>query len=39
MDIKIIFKTIIKVFKREGISQINNATMEKFKGNKENDYE
>ena len=39
MDIKIIFKTITKVFKREGISQINNATMEKFKGNKENDYE
>ena len=39
MDIKIIFKTITKVFKREGISQINNDTMEKFKGNKENDYE
>ena len=29
-DIKIIFKTIIKVFKREGISQEGNATMEKF---------
>ena len=31
-DIKIFFKTIIKVFEREGISQENNATMEKFKG-------
>lgn len=39
MDIKIILKTITKVFKREGISQTNNDTMEKFKGNKENDYE
>ena len=29
-DIKIIFKTIGKVFKREGISQENNATMERF---------
>lgn len=29
-DIKIILKTIIKVFKREGISQKGNATMEKF---------
>lgn len=33
-DVKIIFTTIGKVFKREGISQKNNATMEKFKGNK-----
>lgn len=33
-DIKIIFTTIGKVFKREGISQENSATMEKFKGNK-----
>lgn len=33
-DVKIIFTTIGKVFKREGISQENNATMEKFKGNK-----
>lgn len=32
-DIKIIFATIGKVFKREGISQENSATMEKFKGN------
>lgn len=34
-DIKIIIKTIGKVFKRDGISQDGNATMEKFKGNKE----
>lgn len=33
-DIKIVFKTIIKVFKREGISQENSVTMEKFQGNK-----
>lgn len=31
-DVKIILKTIIKVFKREGISQHGNQTMEKFKG-------
>ena len=31
-DIKIFFKTIIKVFARDGISQENSATMEKFKG-------
>ena len=34
-DIKIIIKTIGKVFKRDGISQEGNATMEKFKGDKE----
>lgn len=34
-DIKIVLKTVRKVFKREGISQENNVTMEKFKGNKE----
>lgn len=34
IDIKIVFKTIIKVFKREGISQENSATTEKFQGNK-----
>lgn len=34
-DIKIILKTVGKVFKREGISQTDNATMEKFQGNKE----
>lgn len=33
-DIKIILKTIKKVFIREGISQNGNATMEKFTGNK-----
>ena len=32
-DIKIIFKTVSKVLKREGISQENNATMEEFLGN------
>ena len=31
-DIKIILKTVTKVFKREGISQAENETMEKFKG-------
>ena len=31
-DTKIIFKTIVKVFKREGISQKENETMEYFKG-------
>lgn len=34
-DVKIIFETILKVFKREGISQEGNATMEAFKGNQE----
>jgi sugar transferase EpsL len=32
LDIKIIFLTIGKIFKREGISQPGNATMEEFKG-------
>ena len=32
-DVKIIFKTIGKVLKREGISQENNATMQEFTGN------
>ncbi len=31
-DVKLIFITVFKVFKREGISQDNNATMEPFKG-------
>lgn len=35
-DVKIIFMTVAKVFKREGIAQEGNATMEKFTGNKEN---
>lgn len=33
LDIKIIFKTIQKVFQREGISSDTSATMEAFKGN------
>jgi len=31
-DLKILFLTALKVFKREGISQAGNATMEKFNG-------
>ena len=34
-DVKIIIKTAIKVFKREGISGTNSDTMQKFAGNKE----
>jgi len=34
IDIKIIFMTILKVLKREGISQPGQATMEEFMGNK-----
>ncbi|MBR6533775.1 MAG: sugar transferase [Clostridia bacterium] len=34
-DTKIIFTTVLKVLKREGISQENNATMEEFKGTPE----
>lgn len=33
-DMKIIFMTVTKVFKREGIAQEGNATMEKFTGNR-----
>ncbi len=33
-DMKIIFSTVLKVLKREGISQENNATMEAFTGTK-----
>lgn len=33
MDIKILFMTVGKVIKRDGISQNGNATMEKFNGN------
>ncbi|ASK64341.1 sugar transferase [Virgibacillus phasianinus] len=32
LDIKILFLTVIKVFKSEGINQDGQATMEKFKG-------
>ena len=34
-DIKIMFKTVVKVFKRSGISQEGQATMEFFTGNKQ----
>ena len=33
VDLKVLFLTIKKVFKREGISQEGNATMEPFNGN------
>lgn len=34
LDIKILFMTVLKVFKSEGISQDGQSTAEKFKGNK-----
>ena len=34
LDIKILFLTVYKVFKRDGINQDGNVTIEKFKGNK-----
>ena len=34
-DMKIILKTVIKVFKKEGINEEGNATMRKFEGTKE----
>lgn len=34
LDIKILFLTINKVFRKEGISEKNNVTMSKFTGNK-----
>jgi len=34
LDIKILLLTILKVFKREGINQAGQATVEKFNGNK-----
>ncbi|GAB6278077.1 MAG: sugar transferase [Lentimicrobium sp.] len=34
LDIKILLKTVEKVFKREGINSQDSATMEPFKGNK-----
>lgn len=34
LDLKILFKTVLKVFKLEGISSENSVTMEKFIGNK-----
>jgi sugar transferase EpsL len=35
LDIKILFMTVSKVFKREGISQVGHATAEEFMGNEE----
>ena len=35
MDIKILFMTVINVFKRDGISSETSATMEEFMGNNE----
>jgi sugar transferase EpsL len=35
LDIKILFLTVLKVFKSEGINQDGQATMEKFKGSDE----
>ena len=34
LDIKILWMTAVKVFKREGISQSSHATAEKFRGTK-----
>ena len=34
-DIKILFETVLKVFRREGISSNTSATMEEFKGDSE----
>ncbi|KAB7707376.1 sugar transferase [Bacillus aerolatus] len=34
LDIKILFLTVLKVFKSEGISQTGHVTIEKFKGSK-----
>ncbi|MBF8436532.1 sugar transferase [Halanaerobiaceae bacterium Z-7014] len=36
LDFKIIIKTIIQVFKRDGINQKDNVTMTKFKGSENN---
>jgi len=37
-DIKIVFSTVIKVFKQEGISSDNSATMEAFAGSTDKEY-
>lgn len=34
LDLKILFRTVYKVFKREGISQADHVTMERFTGNR-----
>lgn len=33
LDIKILFMTVLKVIKKDGISQDGHVTMEKFNGN------
>lgn len=35
MDLKVIFTTVVKIFKREGISSETSATMEEFRGSKQ----
>lgn len=37
LDIKILWMTVVKVFRREGISQEGHATMPFFKGNKDHE--
>ncbi|MDN4753736.1 sugar transferase [Porphyromonadaceae bacterium W3.11] len=37
LDLKIVIKTIVKIFKREGINSASSATMEMFKGNNMSD--
>lgn len=36
LDVKILFMTVFKVFKKEGISQDGNVTMDKFRGSGDN---
>ncbi|MFJ7937154.1 sugar transferase [Peribacillus sp. NPDC096622] len=38
LDMKILFMTVLKVFKSEGISQTGHVTMEKFKGSEGGEY-
>ena len=33
LDMKIFIMTILKIFKRDGITSVTSATMEKFEGN------
>ncbi len=33
LDLKILFKTVVRVFQRDGINEENQVTMSKFKGN------
>ena len=34
LDMKIFIMTILKIFKRDGITSVTSATMEKFEGSK-----